>query len=433
MVGVPLASDPTDEVAERTNLTFPLHQGNDVRAAGESYGQDSLFGATTSLVTEGHAVRLKSRVFDLASNLLHAFIPEGHDAAIVPKYWGAVHKLLRQDICIVFLNAQQPITEIVASHLSRLDEQVRGVQLGMRANDGSHPRLFQLPVSFRGAFQQLLMLFVIAGNMADLCESNISNPHFVPRDRIELIFEGCSKNLIQARTDIIKMIYSDESDGSVGSLAINSESLLSLILANLVFHSSESQAFSLTGIYRDHTTKLRSLVRNRAYVRVHDHIPLLIEELEVIKTTLLQQYGTLCDFKDSIDTSTTPDISHLSINVLDQLLENINQRSLSFEELLVEAKSAQDRSWSLKSESNNKAILVFTVTTIIFLPLSFVTSYLGMNTSDIRNMQSGQSLFWATGAPVASAVFAIALFAAFYGEITHRATRFYWRGKDKFE
>lgn len=55
---------------------------------------------------------------------------------------------------------------------------------------------------------------------------------------------------------------------------------------------------------------------------------------------------------------------------------------------------------SIKSERQGVAIFVFTLVTIVFLPLSFVTSYLGMNTSDIRDMDKGQGLFWTIAGPL---------------------------------
>ena len=78
------------------------------------------------------------------------------------------------------------------------------------------------------------------------------------------------------------------------------------------------------------------------------------------------------------------------------------------------------QSISLKSESNNTAILVFTTVTVVFLPLSFVTSYLGMNTSDLRNTKSTQTLFWATGLPVTLTVLSLAWIVVYYGEVTSR-------------
>ncbi|KAI0466850.1 hypothetical protein F4859DRAFT_496136 [Xylaria cf. heliscus] len=49
---------------------------------------------------------------------------------------------------------------------------------------------------------------------------------------------------------------------------------------------------------------------------------------------------------------------------------------------------------SVVADTMNKAILLFTGITVVFLPLSFVTSYLGMNLSDIRETNIDQAWFW---------------------------------------
>jgi hypothetical protein len=42
----------------------------------------------------------------------------------------------------------------------------------------------------------------------------------------------------------------------------------------------------------------------------------------------------------------------------------------------------------------DNAAVVFTIITVIFLPLSFVASVFGMNTSDVRDMELTQWVFW---------------------------------------
>lgn len=178
--------DKIEITVENRNSKRPMNQREGEMAEGGEYGRivtsigsSRLFAGTPHLVTEhlpeDHALRLKSDVFVLAGKLLDVFVPEGYDALIISKYWGAVHELLRQD---VLLFANSPVAEIVASHLSKLYERVQDVRLGMRTNDGSQPTLHELPKSFTAAFQQLL-LFVVAGNMAELYEDNLSNPDFV--------------------------------------------------------------------------------------------------------------------------------------------------------------------------------------------------------------------------------------------------------------
>lgn len=70
----------------------------------------------------------------------------------------------------------------------------------------------------------------------------------------------------------------------------------------------------------------------------------------------------------------------------------------------------------LLEEDNSKAIFVFTFVTAVFLPLSFITSYLGMNTADIRDMSNSQATFWIMAVPVTIAVVSVAMFVAYKGD-----------------
>ncbi|KAL8881318.1 MAG: hypothetical protein Q9198_001462 [Flavoplaca austrocitrina] len=70
----------------------------------------------------------------------------------------------------------------------------------------------------------------------------------------------------------------------------------------------------------------------------------------------------------------------------------------------------------IKVEDQGKAVMVFTIVTVIFLPLSFVSSYFGMNTADIRELQHGQWIFWAVGLSVTFCTVVTALLIAFRGQ-----------------
>jgi hypothetical protein len=70
----------------------------------------------------------------------------------------------------------------------------------------------------------------------------------------------------------------------------------------------------------------------------------------------------------------------------------------------------------ITEEDHGKAIMVFTLVTIVFLPLSFVTSYLGMNTVDIRDMGSTQSIFWSIAIPLTVVTMGTALFVGYNGD-----------------
>lgn len=70
----------------------------------------------------------------------------------------------------------------------------------------------------------------------------------------------------------------------------------------------------------------------------------------------------------------------------------------------------------IQQDDHGKAILVFTIVTVVFLPLSFATSFLGMNTSDIRSTDSSQWLFWSIALPLTVLTMATALSIGYYGE-----------------
>lgn len=112
-----------------------------------------------------------------------------------------------------------------------------------------------------------------------------------------------------------------------------------------------------------------------------------------------------------------PSSSTLS-DPMSQLLENLGRELSDLKDLRDNSNNLVNRTISLvniRLEDHGKAILVFTIVTIIFLPLSFVSSFFGMNTSDIRDMQTSQWVFWVVAVALTVTVVAFAMFLAFYG------------------
>ncbi|KAL8887912.1 MAG: hypothetical protein Q9192_006256 [Flavoplaca navasiana] len=85
-------------------------------------------------------------------------------------------------------------------------------------------------------------------------------------------------------------------------------------------------------------------------------------------------------------------------------LTMVKTRHDIFEGLLTEAKQSMEALFQLRSieqnelaivsDSQNKAVLIFTGVTIVFLPLSFFTSYYGMNLSTIVDTNKTEGYFW---------------------------------------
>jgi Mg2+ and Co2+ transporter CorA len=78
---------------------------------------------------------------------------------------------------------------------------------------------------------------------------------------------------------------------------------------------------------------------------------------------------------------------------------------------LFQLRSIEQNELAIVADSQNKAILVFTGVTIIFLPLSFFTSYYGMNLQGIVGTQKNEAFFWKVCGTVA---FLVILFIVVY-------------------
>jgi hypothetical protein len=74
------------------------------------------------------------------------------------------------------------------------------------------------------------------------------------------------------------------------------------------------------------------------------------------------------------------------------------------------------QSLEINEEDHGKAIMVFTIVTVIFLPLSFVTSFFGMNTTDIRDMGSSSTLFWAIAIPLTAITMGSVIYIGYNGD-----------------
>ncbi|GAB1318623.1 hypothetical protein MFIFM68171_08833 [Madurella fahalii] len=70
----------------------------------------------------------------------------------------------------------------------------------------------------------------------------------------------------------------------------------------------------------------------------------------------------------------------------------------------------------ITDEDHGKAIRVFTIVTVLFLPMTFVSGFFGMNTVDIRDIGATQSLYWTIAVPVTIVVLAIALAYGYKGD-----------------
>ena len=128
------------------------------------------------------------------------------------------------------------------------------------------------------------------------------------------------------------------------------------------------------------------------------------EEISIIKNVLNQQISVLGGLRKSLDpkTFTTPSITrklrhNFECKAIDKIIIRIQEQAKNCDELLDRAKLLAIQNVQLVEtfqDDNSKAIFVFTIVTIIFLPMGFVASFFGMNVIGIDNQITTLRHFW---------------------------------------
>ncbi|KAI4193278.1 MAG: hypothetical protein LQ350_008394 [Teloschistes chrysophthalmus] len=238
-------------------------------------------------------------------------------------------------------------------------------------------------------------------------------------------------------TLLLKNVSQDITKDTLDTQSTYSEYILKLVSHNFLLACSTSQVDLLLNLL---VSFQEQDIQRKPYSRAHqEKLNNVRQEVYCILECLASQSQVINDLDTSLQSpsrsAATMDarrelglLRHCSI-VIDykrtyfERLERHARDLASFN--LVRIESSKDR--------QEAAIFVFTVVTIIFLPLSFVSSFFGMNVNDIRNMGRSQWVFWASALPLTAIVAGIALLVAykiepvkdFWSGIAER-----WKGKD---
>ena len=172
------------------------------------------------------------------------------------------------------------------------------------------------------------------------------------------------------------------------------------------------------------------------------------EEISIIKTVLNQQISVLAGLRKSLDPKTfnTPSITrklrhNFECKAIDKILVRIQEQTKNCDELLDRAKLIAIQNVQLVEtfqDDNSKAIFVFTIVTVLFLPMGFVASFFGMNVIGISNTVTTLRHFWTISLSLTFGLVIPCTIAALKGEevyflVAHmnRALRKLWSGRGR--
>lgn len=201
------------------------------------------------------------------------------------------------------------------------------------------------------------------------------------------------------------------------------EVLKSLILALIKFHPSVQQDNS--GVQatsqisenqcRDNAVQINSIQIHTANPNLADTIKILAQGVEGPARDIVTDFDDiLTSFLAELE-SMRNDAEYTHKMLLDLL--DLKQKTAALEE-------------ARSTSQQGKVVMLFTIVTIIFLPLSFFTSYFGQNISEItgddKNPTAGE--VWRYGAPISAVIILLALLVAYYIHKSGQGNLF-WRKK----
>ena len=167
-------------------------------------------------------------------------------------------------------------------------------------------------------------------------------------------------------------------------------------------------------------------MENRPSRRLLKRINAFQEEVDIVKGVLLQQLKVIVEFQTCLDPKefkrpTTARKMRFKFEKvgIESMLTHIDDQRRYCKELCNRAKVLEDQNVRLVetlADDNSRAIFIFTFITILFLPLSFVATFFGMNVEGINPTTSNTQHFWAIGAPLTGGIFVICLIFVFGGE-----------------
>ncbi|CAI6340864.1 unnamed protein product [Periconia digitata] len=310
---------------------------------------------------------------------------------------------------------------------------------GVRNEDGGLSSLYTFPRKLLPTFHKLVVLyFAVERSLhfiekrrkteqdSDMREEGTNQEQLADNSEILRRFsEGVKALLLLAREDLCNMARSAIPKPIEERLAFGSEYICSWLMRRLIVKPLD-RSMSIADMYREYLSTIQFQVNHRPGKRLLRSIKLVQEEIMILAKVTSWQARLVANYSKVLDDDTYPTLlpSRRAMFPFERLLLDSCSDSIALtsEELADQfdrcgpLSDSTKQSAEINEEDHGKAIFVFTVVTAIFLPLSFITSYLGMNTSDIRDMENSQALFWQIAAPLTVAVMGSVLFIAYNGD-----------------
>ena len=357
-----------------------------------------------------------------ARDIFEFFFPLRYENVVTLKYWGALDRIFRAQ----GIKSARGQFDVVVRDMSNLARVTNEIKLELFSGRDARDYVTTVPHEFIQAWMLCLMYFVMF--------TTEYSSHSVSHIR------RCKERLLQGRVKMIERLQTVNIHDMEAVLPLG---VTSLLLGQLLQDNQGPlipDRHQLTSFYWEYLQSFVSLlyftcssfpcsvhtantawtqhVRDKPLSRKYQNtFSILKEQLETVIAQLEDQQRVLVALDDSINEGETASISASSpspastppppqgreSSVIEFLLHQTEEMLQNFAEM--SRRTTDLESWHLRMIDANKdrqerAAMTFTTVTVFFLPLTTLASILGMNTSDIRNMNDTQWVFWAVAAPM---------------------------------
>ena len=158
-------------------------------------------------------------------------------------------------------------------------------------------------------------------------------------------------------------------------------------------------------------------IRNRASRRLLQKVNSFQEEISIVSDVLSQQLKVLQGLSDYLDPLSfrNPSIARkmrfeYEVRGIEKIMLFIREQLNDCRELMKKARVLATHNVQLVEslqDDNNRAIFTFTFITVLFLPLTFVAGFFGMNLAGISDTHRTAASFWYIGFPLTAGIMGI--------------------------
>ncbi|OCL08847.1 hypothetical protein AOQ84DRAFT_388562 [Glonium stellatum] len=344
-------------------------------------------------------ISVADKFFIAATEMYELFIPLDIETIVGLRYWGAVYYILKRTIP----RNQRVLMESIEKFIlvARL---ARVIKEELSGTSGLKPEHAELPQELQKAWLHCITYLV-------LFRVRVKNVRDIDRH-----IEMCQLLLYRGRRNLARKLTKirlEKKEVAVPQIVLSV--LISRLLKSV---TPDPDQLDLYRTYWEYWEQLEAEVRTHRIERAQPQINDLQQEITAVIKTLEHQLNVLERLHDEFLAQragwsylNNNDRKH-EVHLIKECISQMENRIQGFSEMRLKADELEI--WNTQKiastkDRQDKAIYAFTIVTIIFLPLSFVSGFLGMNTTDIRNTNVKQWVFWASGLPLTAAVILIAL------------------------